>query len=88
MFTELVEHDRDRILFIFYFFCFLLQLFRSIILKDDFEVSLSYESKHLMPPGVASPIFAQYTVSGLANTTERCELVLYVTFADLSICNF
>lgn len=60
-------------------------MFRSIIHKKDFEVSLSYESRDLMPPGVSSPVFAQYTVSGLANATERCEVVLYVAFADLTI---
>uniref|UniRef100_A0A803LEZ8 Uncharacterized protein n=1 Tax=Chenopodium quinoa TaxID=63459 RepID=A0A803LEZ8_CHEQI len=47
------------------------KMFRSIIHKKDFEVALSYESKDLLPPGVSSPIFAQYTVSGLANATER-----------------
>ncbi|XP_021768679.1 heat shock 70 kDa protein 17-like [Chenopodium quinoa] len=47
------------------------KMFRSIIHKKDFEVALTYESKDLMPPGVSSPIFAQYTVSGLANATER-----------------
>lgn len=49
------------------------KMFRSIIHKKDFEVSLSYESRDLMPPGVSSPVFAQYTVSGLANATERYE---------------
>lgn len=58
-------------------------MFRSIVHQKDFEVSLYYESEDLMPPGVSSPIFAHYTVSGLANATERCELVLYVADADL-----
>lgn len=47
------------------------KMFRSIIHKKDFEVSLSYENKDFMPPGVSSPTFAQYTVSGLANASER-----------------
>ncbi|KMT10041.1 hypothetical protein BVRB_5g122530 [Beta vulgaris subsp. vulgaris] len=49
------------------------KMFRSILHKKDFEVSLSYESSDLLPPGVSSPTFAQYTVSGLANATERYE---------------
>ena len=47
------------------------QMFRSIIHDKDFEVSLAYESADFLPPGVTSPVFAQYAVSGLANATEK-----------------
>jgi len=46
-------------------------MFRSIIHDKDFEVSLAYESADFLPPGVTSPVFAQYAVSGLANATEK-----------------
>jgi hypoxia up-regulated 1 len=45
-------------------------MFRSIIHKKDFEVSLAYESD-LLPPSVTSPIFAQYAVSGLTDASEK-----------------
>lgn len=47
------------------------KMFRSIIHNKDFEVSLAYESEDLLPPGVSSQTFAQYTVSGLANASEK-----------------
>uniref|UniRef100_A0A7N0T8T2 Heat shock 70 kDa protein 17 n=1 Tax=Kalanchoe fedtschenkoi TaxID=63787 RepID=A0A7N0T8T2_KALFE len=47
------------------------KMFRSIVYDKDFEVSLSYESDDLLPPGTVSPIFAQYAVSGLADATEK-----------------
>ncbi|GFS31485.1 heat shock protein 70 (Hsp 70) family protein [Actinidia rufa] len=37
----------------------------------DFEVSLAYDSEDILPPGVPSPIFAQYSVSGLTNASEK-----------------
>ncbi|KAJ6864120.1 hypothetical protein NC651_034836 [Populus alba x Populus x berolinensis] len=46
------------------------KMFRSIIHTKDFEVSLSYEPD-LLPPGVTSPVFAQYSVSGLADASEK-----------------
>lgn len=46
-------------------------MFRSIIHDKDFEVSLGYESVDLLPPGVSSPTFAQYKVSGLGNASEK-----------------
>ncbi|XP_061965182.1 heat shock 70 kDa protein 17-like [Populus nigra] len=46
------------------------KMFRSIIHKKDFEVSLAYESD-LLPPSVTSPIFAQYAVSGLTDASEK-----------------
>ncbi|KAJ0028399.1 hypothetical protein Pint_36594 [Pistacia integerrima] len=47
------------------------KMFRSIIHNKDFEVSLAYESDDLLPPGVISPVFAKYDVSGLTDTTEK-----------------
>lgn len=49
-------------------------MFRSIVHNKDFEVSLSYESDDLLPPGVVSPTFAQYAVSGLTDASEKYEL--------------
>ncbi|XP_075670126.1 heat shock 70 kDa protein 17-like [Castanea sativa] len=46
------------------------KMFRSIIHKKDFEVSLSYD-KDLLPPGITSPILAQYDVSGLTDASEK-----------------
>ncbi|CAK7340373.1 unnamed protein product [Dovyalis caffra] len=46
------------------------KMFRSIIHKKDFEVSLAYESD-LLPPGVTTPVFAQYAVSGLTDASEK-----------------
>ncbi|XP_011004468.1 PREDICTED: heat shock 70 kDa protein 17-like [Populus euphratica] len=46
------------------------KMFRSIIHKKDFEVSLAYESD-LLPPSVTSPIFAQYAVFGLTESSEK-----------------
>ncbi|KAJ6870208.1 heat shock 70 kDa protein 17-like [Populus alba x Populus x berolinensis] len=46
------------------------KMFRAIIHTKDFEVSLSYEPD-LLPPGVTSPVFAQYSVSGLADASEK-----------------
>ncbi|CAH9089523.1 unnamed protein product [Cuscuta europaea] len=47
------------------------KLFRSIIHDKDFEVSLAYESKDLLPLGTTSLIFAQYAVGGLADAKEK-----------------
>lgn len=46
-------------------------MFRSTIQKNDFEVSLAYENEDLLPPGVTSPVFAQYNVTGLTDASER-----------------
>ncbi|MCL7024716.1 hypothetical protein MKW94_022437 [Papaver nudicaule] len=48
-----------------------IKLFRSIKHNKDFEVSLSYESGGLLPPGVSSDKFAHYIVSGLADASEK-----------------
>ncbi|KAK9685044.1 hypothetical protein RND81_10G251200 [Saponaria officinalis] len=47
------------------------KMFRSIMHNKDFEVSLSYENRDLLPPGVSTPVFVQYAITGLANATER-----------------
>ncbi|XP_044499964.1 heat shock 70 kDa protein 17-like [Mangifera indica] len=47
------------------------KMFRSIIHSKDFEVSLAYESDDLLPPGVTSPVFVKYDVSGLTDTSEK-----------------
>ncbi|GKV28939.1 hypothetical protein SLEP1_g37923 [Rubroshorea leprosula] len=47
------------------------KMFRTIIHNKDFGVSLAYESEDLLPPGLLSPVFAQYAVSGLAEASEK-----------------
>ncbi|XP_008229669.1 PREDICTED: heat shock 70 kDa protein 17 [Prunus mume] len=47
------------------------KMFRSFTQSKDFEVSLAYESEDTLPPGVTSPIFAQYSVSSLTDTSEK-----------------
>ncbi|XP_057506664.1 heat shock 70 kDa protein 17-like isoform X2 [Actinidia eriantha] len=39
--------------------------------NKDFEISLAYDSEDILPPGVPSPIFAQYSVSGLTDASEK-----------------
>lgn len=46
-------------------------MFRSINHDKDFEVSLAYESEHLLPPGVTSPLIAQYQISGLTDASGK-----------------
>ena len=47
------------------------QMFRTFVLDKDFDVSLAYESEDILPPGITSPVFAQYSVSGLTDATEK-----------------
>ncbi|XP_004243633.2 heat shock 70 kDa protein 17 [Solanum lycopersicum] len=47
------------------------KMFRSIVHKKDFEVSLAYESDDFLPPGTTSRRFAQYAVSGLTDASEK-----------------
>ncbi|XP_030516337.1 heat shock 70 kDa protein 17 [Rhodamnia argentea] len=47
------------------------KMYRSIAHSKDFEVSLAYESKDLLPPGAVSPVFARYAVSGLSDAFEK-----------------
>lgn len=46
-------------------------MFRSVVHNKDFEVSLAYESKDLIPPGAPSLTFAHYDVLGLADASEK-----------------
>lgn len=48
-----------------------IKLFRTIKHNKDFDVSLSYESSYELPPGVFSAKFAEFSISGLTETTER-----------------
>ncbi|XP_022893323.1 heat shock 70 kDa protein 17 [Olea europaea var. sylvestris] len=50
------------------------KMFRSIIHNKDFEVSLAYESEDFMPPGASSLTFAQYTVLGLTDASDKYSL--------------
>ena len=45
-------------------------MYRSVVHNKDFEVSLAYEND-LLPPGVSAPVFAQFAVSGLTDTSEK-----------------
>lgn len=47
------------------------KMFRSVVHNNDFEVSLAYESKDLIPPGAPSLTFAHYDVLGLADASEK-----------------
>ncbi|CAF2130080.1 unnamed protein product [Brassica rapa subsp. narinosa] len=47
------------------------KMFRTFVLDKDFDVSLAYESEDILPPGITSPVFAQYSVSGLTDATEK-----------------
>ncbi|XP_044404029.1 heat shock 70 kDa protein 17 [Triticum urartu] len=48
-----------------------IKLFRSIRHTKDFDVSLSYDKASELPPGVSSHKFAEYAISGLAETSEK-----------------
>ncbi|XP_014497815.1 heat shock 70 kDa protein 17 [Vigna radiata var. radiata] len=47
------------------------KMFRSINHNKDFEVSLAYESEHLLPPGATTPEIARYQISGLTDASEK-----------------
>ncbi|XP_004502074.1 heat shock 70 kDa protein 17 [Cicer arietinum] len=47
------------------------KMFRSINHDKDFELSLAYESEHHLPPGVTSPLIAQYEISGLTDASGK-----------------
>ncbi|KAK8991919.1 hypothetical protein V6N11_044816 [Hibiscus sabdariffa] len=47
------------------------KIFKSFNHSKDFEVSLAYDHEDLLPPGLSSPVFAQYAVSGLRDATEK-----------------
>ncbi|CAL9762617.1 unnamed protein product [Musa acuminata subsp. burmannicoides] len=48
-----------------------IKLFRSIKHNKDFEASLSYDKVNELPPGVSTYIFAQYSVLGLTEASEK-----------------
>ncbi|CAN0890704.1 Heat shock 70 kDa protein 17 [Linum grandiflorum] len=47
------------------------KILKPIIHNKDFEVSLEYEAGELLPPSISSPVFAQYSVSGLAEASQK-----------------
>nr|QBS00792.1 HSP70 [Agave sisalana] len=48
-----------------------IKMFRSIKHDKDFEVTLSYDSASELPPGFPSNKFAQFSVSGLTEASEK-----------------
>ncbi|KAG8059661.1 hypothetical protein GUJ93_ZPchr0002g25206 [Zizania palustris] len=48
-----------------------IKLFRSIRHTKDFDVSISYDKASELPPGVTSHKFAEYSVSGLTDASEK-----------------
>ncbi|KAK3158891.1 hypothetical protein QOZ80_2AG0143020 [Eleusine coracana subsp. coracana] len=48
-----------------------IKMFRSIRHTKDFDVSLNYDKAYELPPGVSSHRFAEYSVSGLADASEK-----------------
>ncbi|KAL6911360.1 hypothetical protein ACP4OV_000165 [Aristida adscensionis] len=48
-----------------------IKMFRSIRHTKDFEVSLNYDKSYELPPGVPSHKFAEYSISGLTDATEK-----------------
>ncbi|KAE8723678.1 Heat shock 70 kDa protein 17 [Hibiscus syriacus] len=46
-------------------------MFKSLNHSKDFEVSLAYDREDLLPPGISSPVFTHYVVSGLTDTAEK-----------------
>ncbi|OMO49450.1 Heat shock protein 70 family [Corchorus capsularis] len=47
------------------------KIFKSFNYSKDFELSLAYDREDLLPPGISTPVFAQYAVSGLADAAEK-----------------
>ncbi|KAL6635003.1 hypothetical protein ACP70R_027674 [Stipagrostis hirtigluma subsp. patula] len=48
-----------------------IKMFRSIRHTKDFDVSLNYDKAYELPPGVPSHKFAEYSISGLTDATEK-----------------
>jgi len=48
-----------------------IKMFRSIRHTKDFDVSLNYDKAYELPPGIQSHKFAEYSVSGLTDATEK-----------------
>ncbi|XWS65414.1 hypothetical protein CRYUN_Cryun05aG0110800 [Craigia yunnanensis] len=52
------------------------KIFKSFNHSKDFEVSLAYDHEDLLPPGLSSPVFAQYAVSGLTDAADNLWFLL------------
>lgn len=48
-----------------------IKMFRSIRHTKDFDVSLNYDKAYELPPGIPSHNFAEYSVSGLTDASEK-----------------
>ncbi|CAL5054739.1 unnamed protein product [Urochloa decumbens] len=48
-----------------------IKMFRSIRHSKDFDVSLNYDKAYELPPGIPSHKFAEYSVSGLTDASEK-----------------
>ncbi|WOL02890.1 heat shock 70 kDa protein 17-like [Canna indica] len=68
---ELLKDDNTDMLLIPRMKKMPIKLFRSIKHNKDFEVSLSYDKVTELPPGVSSYKFAQYSVLGLTEASEK-----------------
>ncbi|KAG0495580.1 hypothetical protein HPP92_000271 [Vanilla planifolia] len=69
--TDLVKEDSTKFLLVPYMKKMPIKLFRSISHNKDFDVSLSYENANELPPGFSSAKFAEFSISGLTETTEK-----------------
>ncbi|TYH51003.1 hypothetical protein ES332_D10G244100v1 [Gossypium tomentosum] len=47
------------------------KIFKSFNRSKDFELLLAYDNEGLLPPGLSSPVFAQYAVSGLTDAANK-----------------
>ncbi|KAA3481469.1 heat shock 70 kDa protein 17-like [Gossypium australe] len=47
------------------------KIFKSFNRSKDFELLLAYDNDGLLPPGLSSPLFAQYAVSGLTDAANK-----------------
>ncbi|MBA0841469.1 hypothetical protein Goarm_003957, partial [Gossypium armourianum] len=47
------------------------KIFKSFNHSKDFELLLAYDNEGLLPPGLSSPVFAQYAVSGLTDAANK-----------------
>ncbi|WVZ73980.1 hypothetical protein U9M48_022221 [Paspalum notatum var. saurae] len=48
-----------------------IKMFRSIRHTKDFDVSLNYDKAYELPPGIPSHKFAEYSISGLTDASEK-----------------
>ncbi|KAG8480660.1 hypothetical protein CXB51_025211 [Gossypium anomalum] len=47
------------------------KIFKSFNRSKDFELLLAYDNEGLLPPGLSSPVVAQYAVSGLTDAANK-----------------